>query len=116
VRARRPLVKTWTQLPVRNGRRPARGGGIGVIDRGFRPGEIQPSVKEVTAIKRTQHGIISDPHTILLTLCEALAKMEDTRVGILVVVDSRSASRWTLYAMAPLALGEPLRGVDPHAA
>lgn len=82
-----------------------------IIDRGFRPGEIQPQVKEVTAIKRTQHGITSDPHTILLTLCEALAKMEDTRVGVLVVVDSRSASRWTLYAMAALALGEPLRGV-----
>lgn len=63
-------------------------GGIGVIDRGFRPGNIQPQVKEVTAVKRTQHGVISDPHTILptQTLREALAKMEDTRVGTLVVV------------------------------
>src|SRR5437016_4594798 len=64
-------------------------GGIGVIDRGFRPGDIQPQIKEVTAVKRTQHGVISDPHTILpaQTLYEALTKMEDTRVGTLVVVD-----------------------------
>jgi IMP dehydrogenase len=64
-------------------------GGIGVIDRGFRPGDIEPQVKEITKVKRTQHGIISDPHTILptQTLREALAKMEGTRVGTLVVVD-----------------------------
>ena len=36
-------------------------GGPGAIDRGFRPGDIQPQVKEVTAVKRTQHGVISDP-------------------------------------------------------
>jgi IMP dehydrogenase len=64
-------------------------GGIGVIDRGFRPGDIRPQVNEVTAVKRTQHGVISDPHTILATqrLGEALARMESTRVGTLVVVD-----------------------------
>jgi len=64
-------------------------GGIGVIDRGFRPSDIQPQVKEVTAVKRTQHGVISDPHTILpiQTLGDALAKMDSTRVGTLVVVD-----------------------------
>src|SRR5919204_5156476 len=39
-------------------------GGIGVIDRGFRVGDIAPQIAEVSAVKRTQHGIIADPHTI----------------------------------------------------
>ena len=39
-------------------------GGIGVIDRGLRAGDIAPQIGEVTAVKRTQHGIITDPHTI----------------------------------------------------
>ena len=39
-------------------------GGIGVIDRGFRAGDIAPQVAEVAAVKRTQHGIIGDPHAI----------------------------------------------------
>ena len=39
-------------------------GGIGVIDRGFRAGDIAPQVAEVSAVKRTQHGIILDPHAI----------------------------------------------------
>src|SRR5580765_6090331 len=39
-------------------------GGIGVIDRGFRNGDIAPQVTEVSAVKRTQHGIILDPHSI----------------------------------------------------
>src|SRR6185436_10925540 len=39
-------------------------GGIGVIDRGFRAGDIAPQVAEVVAVKRTQHGIIADPQTI----------------------------------------------------
>jgi IMP dehydrogenase len=64
-------------------------GGIGVIDRGFRPGDIQPQVNEVTAVKRTQHGVIADPHTIMGSqrLGDALEKMERTRVGTLAVVD-----------------------------
>ena len=37
-------------------------GGIGVIDRGFRAGDIASQVAEVSAVKRTQHGIILDPH------------------------------------------------------
>ena len=36
-------------------------GGLGVIDRGFRPGEIEPQVREVEIVKRTQHGVIKDP-------------------------------------------------------
>ena len=39
-------------------------GGIGVIDRGFRSGEIEPQVREVEIVKRKQHGIINDPYTI----------------------------------------------------
>lgn len=66
-------------------------GGIGVIDRGFRTGDIQPQVTEVAAVKRTQHGIITDPHTITADqrLGDAVNKMEHTRVGTLAVVDSQ---------------------------
>ena len=39
-------------------------GGIGIIDRGFRSGEIEPQVREVQIVKRKQHGIIRDPYTI----------------------------------------------------
>lgn len=65
-------------------------GGIGVIDRGYRAGDIQPQVTEVAAVKRTQHGIITDPHTIPgdQRLDEANRKMEQTRVGTLAVVDA----------------------------
>lgn len=65
-------------------------GGIGVIDRGFRVGDIEPQVREVVTVKRTQHGIIADPHTISGDRCldEAVRKMEQTRVGTLAVVDS----------------------------
>ncbi len=65
-------------------------GGIGVIDRGFRVGDIQPQVNEVAAVKRTQHGIITDPHTIAAEqrVGEAIGKMEQTRVGTLAVVDA----------------------------
>ena len=65
-------------------------GGIGIIDRGFRGGDIQPQLNEVEAVKRTQHGIITDPHTICpeQRLEEAIRKMEQTGVGTLAVVDS----------------------------
>jgi len=64
-------------------------GGIGIIDRGFRSGDIEPQVREVEKVKRTQHGIIADPYTIRpdATLDEALAMMEASHVGTLVVVD-----------------------------
>ncbi len=39
-------------------------GGLGIIDRGFRSGEIDPQVREVQIVKRKQHGVISDPYTI----------------------------------------------------
>src|ERR687895_273505 len=37
-------------------------GGLGIIDRGFRGGDISTQVREVALVKRTQHGDISDPH------------------------------------------------------
>jgi IMP dehydrogenase len=63
-------------------------GGIGIIDRGFRPGDIEPQVREVQAVKRSQHGIIRDPYTISAdaTLAEAAAAMLRSHVGTLVVV------------------------------
>jgi IMP dehydrogenase len=65
-------------------------GGLGIIDRGFRAGDIDPQITEIAAVKRTQHGVISDPHTILDTqpLRDAIRLMQRTGVGTLVVVDA----------------------------
>jgi IMP dehydrogenase len=65
-------------------------GGIGVIDRGFRAGDIAPQVAEVSAVKRTQHGIILDPHSIApdQKVSEASRLMRKTGVGTLLVVDA----------------------------
>ena len=65
-------------------------GGIGVIDRGFRVGDIEPQLAEISAVKRTQHGIIADPHTIVESdrVDDARRIMDQTRVGTLVVVDA----------------------------
>jgi IMP dehydrogenase len=64
-------------------------GGIGIIDRGFRPGEIEPQVREVEIVKRTQHGIITDPYSIApgSSLIDAAALMARSGVGTLVVID-----------------------------
>jgi IMP dehydrogenase len=64
-------------------------GGIGIIDRGFRAGDIEPQVREVERVKRRQHGIIGDPYTIGpdVPLTDAAAVMQRTGVGTLVVVD-----------------------------
>src|SRR5688572_14272343 len=61
-------------------------GGLGIIDRGFRAGEIEPQVREVQVVKRKQHGVISDPYTIRpdASLAEAAARMRSTGVGTLV--------------------------------
>src|SRR4029453_2101549 len=88
---KRPIVSanmdTVTRAPMAIVQ--AEEGGIGMIDRGFRPGEIEPQVREVEIVKRTQHGIIRDPWSISsnATLDEAAALMARTRVGTLVVVD-----------------------------
>ena len=73
-------------------------GGIGIIDRGFRPGEIEPQVREVEKVKRAQHGVIADPYSIApdASLDEAAAKMARSRVGTLVVVDASGILRGLL--------------------
>jgi IMP dehydrogenase len=90
---KRPIVSanmdTVTRAPMAIVQ--AEEGGIGIIDRGFRPGEIEPQVREVEMVKRTQHGVITDPSSIAAeaTLDEAAALMARKRVGTLVVVDER---------------------------
>jgi IMP dehydrogenase len=88
---KRPIVSanmdTVTRAPMAIVQ--AEEGGIGIIDRGFRAGEIDPQVREVEIVKRTQHGIIRDPWSISpnASLEDAAALMARTRVGTLVVVD-----------------------------
>jgi len=88
---KRPIVSanmdTVTRAPMAIVQ--AEEGGIGVIDRGFRSGEIEPQVREVEIVKRTQHGVISDPYSIrdAAPIGEALDLMARSRVGTLVVVD-----------------------------
>ena len=90
---KRPIVSanmdTVTRAPMAIVQ--AEEGGIGIIDRGFRPGDIEPQVREVEIVKRTQHGVITDPSSIAAeaTLDEAAALMARKRVGTLVVVDER---------------------------
>ncbi|MBS1819407.1 MAG: IMP dehydrogenase [Acidobacteria bacterium] len=64
-------------------------GGIGIVDRGFRAGDVAPQVAEVLAVKRTQHGVIMDPHAIGedATIADAQRLMRQTGVGTLAVVD-----------------------------
>ena len=66
-------------------------GGIGIIDRGFRSGDIGPQVREVERVKRWQHGVIADPYTIhaAAPLRDAADLMRRTGVGTLVVVDEQ---------------------------
>ena len=89
---RRPIVSanmdTVTRAPMAVVQ--AEEGGIGIIDRGYRPGEIEPQVREVEKVKRTQHGVIADPYSIGpdAPVSEARAVMSRSRVGTLVVVDA----------------------------
>ncbi len=73
-------------------------GGIGVIDRGFRAGDIAPQVVEVAAVKRTQHGVILDPHAIGdgERVADAVRMMRQTGVGTLAVVDVATRLRGLL--------------------
>jgi IMP dehydrogenase len=73
-------------------------GGIGIIDRGFRGGDIAAQVREVEIVKRTQHGVIADPYTIApeASLSEAIRTMERSGVGTLVVVDGSRRLRGLL--------------------
>jgi IMP dehydrogenase len=89
---KRPIVSanmdTVTRAPMAIVQ--AEEGGIGIIDRGFRPGDIEPQVREVEIVKRTQHGVIPDPYTIApeATVAQAIDIMRRSRVGTLVVVDA----------------------------
>jgi len=87
----RPIVSANMDTITRAGMATvlAEEGGIGVIDRGFRTGDIGPQVAEISSVKRTQHGVISDPHTIrgADSVASARQMMARTRVGTLVVVD-----------------------------
>ena len=73
-------------------------GGIGIIDRGFRPGEIGPQVREVEKVKRAQHGVVPDPYSVPpdASLEEASNIMNRSRIGTLVVVDGERKLRGLL--------------------
>ena len=75
-------------------------GGLGIIDRGFRGGDIAAQVREVEIVKRTQHGVISDPYTVSPsdTVSFASRKMQKSGVGTLVVVDDARKLRGLLTA------------------
>jgi IMP dehydrogenase len=97
---KRPIVSanmdTVTRAPMAIVQ--AEEGGIGIIDRGFRPGEIDPQVREVEIVKRTQHGVISDPYSIQASesLRQARSLMSRSRVGTLVVIDEQRRLRGLL--------------------
>ena len=108
---RRPIVSanmdTVTRAPMAVVQ--AEEGGIGIIDRGFRPGEIEPQVREVEKVKRTQHGVIGDPYSVApdAPLSEARSLMSRSRVGTLVVIDDRRR-------LLGLLTERDLRFVDPR--
>ena len=110
---RRPLVSanmdTVTRAPMAVVQ--AEEGGIGIIDRGYRPGEIEPQVREVEKVKRTQHGVIGDPYSIApgAQLSEARSLMSRSRVGTLVVVDDQ-------HRLLGLLTERDLRFVDARGA
>ena len=88
---KRPLVSanmdTVTRAPMAIVQ--AEEGGLGIIDRGFRNGDIEPQVREVEKVKRMQHVIIRDPYAVTpqTSLADAVAMMRRTRAGTLVVVE-----------------------------
>ena len=63
LRLRRPIVSANMDTITRSEMAIAiaEEGGIGIIDRVFRSGDIEPQVREVERVKRRQHGIIADP-------------------------------------------------------
>lgn len=101
IRLQRPLVSANMDTVTRAAMAivMAEEGGIGVIDRGFRSGVIEPQVSEVAKVKRTQHGVVADPRSIApsATVGEARQLMHAARVGTLVVTapDGRLAGLLT---------------------
>ena len=90
---KRPLVSanmdTVTRAPMAIVQ--AEEGGLGIIDRGFRNGDIEPQVREVEKVKRMQHIIIRDPYAVTpeTSLAAATMLMTRSRAGTLVVVDEQ---------------------------
>jgi len=90
---KRPLVSanmdTVTRAPMAIVQ--AEEGGLGIIDRGFRSGDIEPQVREVEKVKRMQHIIIRDPYAVTpgTSLASAAALMKRSRAGTLVVIDDQ---------------------------
>ena len=90
---KRPLVSanmdTVTRAPMAIVQ--AEEGGLGIIDRGFRNGDIDPQVREVEKVKRMQHIIIRDPYAVTpeTSLAAATMLMKRSRAGTLVVVDEQ---------------------------
>ena len=90
---KRPLVSanmdTVTRAPMAIVQ--AEEGGLGIIDRGFRNGDIEPQVREVEKVKRMQHIIIRDPYAVTAetSLAAATGLMKRSRAGTLVVVDEQ---------------------------
>jgi IMP dehydrogenase len=88
---RRPIVSanmdTVTRAPMAIVL--AEEGGLGIIDRGFRPGDIEGQVREIQVVKRTQHGIVPDPYTVPphASVEQAIELMRRSGVGTLMVVD-----------------------------
>ena len=99
---KQPIVSAYMDTITRSAMAivQAEEGGLGVIDRGFRGGDIAAQVREVEIVKRTQHGVISDPYTVSPTdnLAEASRKMQKSGVGTLVVVDGSRKLKGLLTA------------------
>ena len=99
---KRPIVSanmdTVTRAPMAIVQ--AEEGGLGIIDRGFRAGDISPQVREVEKVKRTQHIIIRDPYAVAPStpLTDAIGMMRQRRVGTLVVVDENRRLKGILTA------------------
>jgi len=90
---KRPIVSanmdTVTRAPMAIVQ--AEEGGLGIVDRGFRAGDIGPQVREVQKVKRTQHVIIRDPYAVGpdTPLSQAAALLRQRRMGTLVVMDEK---------------------------
>src|SRR5262245_19653241 len=93
IHLKRPIVSanmdTVTRAPMAIVQ--AEEGGLGIVDRGFRAGDIGPQVREVQKVKRTQHVIIRDPYAVGpdTPLAQAAALLRQRRMGTLVVMDEK---------------------------
>jgi IMP dehydrogenase len=121
---RRPIVSanmdTVTRAPMAIVQ--AEEGGLGIIDRGFRAGDIGPQVREVEKVKRTQHGVIREPYAVGpdTSLDAAMTEMQRRRVGTLVVLDGSRRLLGLLtdrdVRFAPVAGGTVASRMTPTAA